>query len=404
MSMGKALTSSKISYLNLLRKPFRTFALILVVAILSFVLFGGTILSFSMKEGLSSVERRFGADLIVVPLGHDKDQESILLTGKPSYFYFNKDITTKLKDAEGISQISTQFYLTSLSAACCSFPVQIIGFDPETDFVVQPWIKEIIGGKPQQGAFIVGSDILIESSNQIKLFDKEYPVVARLDETGTGLDQSVFATMDTIEDVYSHAKGKGLYFLEEINPKTSISSVLIKVQEGYDIDQVATNIRREADGIQIVKTKTLITNISKSLSHFITSFYVFALAFLFVALVVLMAIFSSSANERKKEFATLRILGATRKKLAAILLLESLYISVIGSVIGTTLASLLVFPFNVFIGDSIGLPYLQPSLLWIITILVGTLLVAVGISTIASACCTIKISQFETYLTLREGE
>ena len=402
--MPKTLTSSKISYLNLKRKPFRTFTLILVVAILSFVLFGGSILSFSMKRGLSSVEERLGADLIVVPLGHEQEQESILLTGEPSYFYFNREIVNKLKEADGIKELSTQFYLTSLSAACCSFPVQINGFDPETDFSIQPWIRETVGGNLESGALIVGSDILIENGKHIKLFDKEYLVDARLDETGTGLDQSVFATMETIKDIYGHAKEKGLYFLEETDPSTSISSVLIKVKEGYNVDEVATNIRRGTDGIQIVKTKTLVTNISKSLNHFITSFYVFAGAFLIVTLVVLTAIFSASANERKKEFALLRIMGAAKEKLISILFWESLYISVIGSAIGIILAALLVFPFNTYIGDNIGLPYMQISPIWILTILIGTLLVAVGISIVASVYCTVKISRVDTYLTLREGE
>ncbi|GAE87904.1 ABC transporter permease protein [Acetivibrio straminisolvens JCM 21531] len=121
-------------------------------------------------------------------------------------------------------------------------------------------------------------------------------------------------------------------------------------------------------------------------------------------MVILMVVFSASANERKKEFAIMRILGATKKKLAAILIWESLYISMSGGVIGTMLAAIFVFPFNVFIGDNIGLPYIQPSLLWIIAILLGTLLVAFSLGPIASAYFAVKVSRSQTYLTLREGE
>mgnify|MGYP000023241989 FL=1 len=402
--MVYALTSNRISYINLRRKPFRTFTLILVVAILSFALFGGIVMSLSLKNGLSSVEARLGADLIVVPLGHGGEQESILLAGKPSYFYFNKEVAHKLQGVEGISQISTQFYLTSLSAACCSLPVQIVGFDPSTDFSIQPWIQETLGGNLESGAVIVGSDITIENNSHIKFFDKEYPVAAKLDKTGTGLDQSVFATMETLQDLYSGAKEKGFNFLEDTDPDTFISSVLIKVREGYNIDQVITNIRRTTDGIQIVRTQNLITYVSKSLGNIITFFHVFALVFLGIALVILTVVFSASANERKKEFAVMRILGATREKLAAVLIWESLYISVLGGVIGTILAAIFVFPFNVFIGDSIGLPYIQPSLLWIIAILTGTLLVAFSLGPIASAYSAVKVSRSQTYLTLREGE
>jgi putative ABC transport system permease protein len=402
--MAYALTSNRISFLNLRKKSFRTFALILVVATLSFALFGGTVLSFSLKNGLRSVEARLGADLIVVPLGHGGEQESILLTGEPSYFYFNKEIAQKLQEVEGISKLSTQFYLISLSTGCCSLPVQIVGFDPATDFSIQPWIQENLGGNLENGAVIIGSDIMIEDNKHIKFFDKEYPVAAKLDKTGTGLDQSVFATMETLKDLYSGAKEKGFYFLEDTDSDTYISSVLIKVREGYDIDRVITNIRRKTDGVQIVRTQNLITGISKSLGNIITFFYVFALVLLGVTLVILMVVFSASANERKKEFAIMRILGATKKKLAAILIWESLYISMSGGVIGTMLAAIFVFPFNVFIGDNIGLPYIQPSLLWIIAILLGTLLVAFSLGPIASAYFAVKVSRSQTYLTLREGE
>jgi putative ABC transport system permease protein len=402
--MVTTLTSSRLSYLNLKGKIFRTLIFISIVAILSFVLFGGTVLSHSMKKGLSSLEMRLGGDLIVVPLGYEQKQESILLTGEPSYFYFDKEILGKLKGVEGISKLSPQFYLTSLNASCCSLPLQIVGFDPETDFLVQPWIREVLGKNLEKGALIVGSDVLIEEDRKIKLFDQGYLVAAKLDKTGTGLDQTVFATMDTIKSIYSDAKDKGLYFSENTNPDTSISSIFIKVQKDYDIDQVVTNIRQNIDGVQIIKSKTLISSIADSFSHFTTVFYAFALAFLVITLAVLTAMFSASVNERKKEFAMLRILGATRKKVASILFWESLYISVTGSVLGIGLAALVVFPYNVFIGDSIGVPYLQPSLLWIFVIGMGTLLTAIGVSILASIYSVIKINRFETYLILREGE
>lgn len=115
-------------------------------------------------------------------------------------------------------------------------------------------------------------------------------------------------------------------------------------------------------------------------------------------------VFSATANERKKEFATLRLLGATRKRLAAILLWESLYISGMGGVIGTGIAAAIVFPFNVYIADRIGLPYLMPSPIWIATLLTGSLITAVAVGPTASAYLAVKLCRPQTYLTFREGE
>lgn len=402
--MAQALTPHKLSRFNLKRKPFRTYALTIVVSVLSFVLFGGSLVSISLKNGLGGLEARFGADLIVVPLGHESDQKALLLTGKPSYFYFDKGIADKLKELDGISKLSTQFYLTALSASCCSVPVQIIGIDPASDFTISPWIKESVGGNIEKGALIVGSDIELEDNKHIRFFDKDYPVAARLDETGTGLDQSVFASIETIKDLYQRARQKGLNFLAGTDPEGSISTVLIKVKDGYGIERLITDIRRSMDGVQIIKTQGLIGSISRSLGNFISFFKLFAITFLVITLLILSVVFSATANERKKEFATLRLLGATRKRLAAILLWESLYISGTGGVIGTGIAAAIVFPFNVYIADRIGLPYLMPSPIWIATLLTGSLITAVAVGPTASAYLAVKLCRPQTYLTFREGE
>lgn len=402
--MAQALTLSRLSYLNMQRKPCRTYALIIVVAILSFILSGGTVLSLSMKNGIRSVEARFGADLIVVPLGYESKQKAILLTGEPSYFYLDREIVKQLERVEGISKLSTQYYLTSLNASCCSIPVQIIGFDPATDFTIKPWICESIGGNIEKGALIVGSDIELKNSNQLTLFNKEYPVASRLETTGTGLDQSVFASMETIQDLLGQAKNMGLNFLEGTEPTKYISSVLIKVKEGFSIDQVASSIRKVSSGIQIVRTQGMIAGISKSIGNFISFFQVLAITLFIITLLILSVVFTATANERKKELATLRILGATRKKLTCVLLWEAIYISAIGGITGIALAVVVVFPFNAYIAANIDLPYLMPSIYKILLILASTLILTVATGPIASACLAVKISRSQTYLTLREGE
>ena len=47
----------------------------------------------------------------------------------------------QVKKTDGIDKISPQLYIASLDAACCSVPVQIVAFEPESDFIVQPWMS-----------------------------------------------------------------------------------------------------------------------------------------------------------------------------------------------------------------------------------------------------------------------
>ncbi len=400
----KALTISGLSLLNLKRKPRRTAGLAVISALLSFVLFAGSILSLSMKNGLESVKARFGADLMAVPPGYDEGVEGILLKGEPSYFYFDKSMENKIKKIDGVKNVSSQFFLTSTNQDCCEIPVQFIGFDPDTDFAVQPWISEVYDGAVKDGDLIIGGDITVKDGNRLKFFNKEYTVAARLEKTGTGLDQAVYANMNTLADLFNSAKSSGLSFTKNIDPENSISSVLIKIEDGYDADTVAHNIRAQIDGLQIIKTKSMVTGIADNLGSLVTFIYIFAVMFFLAALVTLATVFSVTANERKKEFAVLRTLGLSGKRLSSLVLSESLIISGGGGVIGIAISAVLVFSFNVYIGDKLNLPYLQPSAAAIIAVTLITLLISALIGPLASAYSAIKLNRREVYLTMREGE
>ena len=116
---------------NLRGKPLRTAVLVTLTALLALTFLAGTLTVSSLRSGLASLENRLGAEIIVVPYEATtkKSFENIVLQGSTGYFYMDKQLADKVCSAEGIGQCSSQFYLASTSAGCCSIPVQIIGFD-----------------------------------------------------------------------------------------------------------------------------------------------------------------------------------------------------------------------------------------------------------------------------------
>ena len=401
----KALSTHRLSLLNLQRKPFRTAALMTVVALLSFVLFAGSIMTMSMENGIEGLEARLGADIVVVPEGYDKDLEGVMIQGEPTYFFMGKEVLDQVLSCEGVAKASAQFYLASLNAECCGSSVPIIGFDPETDFTVQPWISEQYSKDLGYGQIIIGDDINVESDGTILFFGKNYEVASRLERTGTGVDVTCFATMDTIADLYVDAKEKGAYFMEGVTYENSISSVMIKIKEGYSLTQVAGQIRKATGGaVEIVQTQNMINSVGGSLGGILEYLYIIAIVFWVLAVVLLSIVFSVTANERKKEFALFRILGATRKRLSSLILTEAFYLSLFGSLIGVAAAAMVVFPFSVYIGDKLGMPYLQPAMGEILVVLVVSLVLSAIVGPLASAWSAYKISRAETYHTMREGE
>ena len=79
---------------------------------------------------------------MIGPEGSEQELEGILLYGSPNYFYMDKNIEEIIRSVDGVQTASSQTYLASVSESCCDFPVQLIGFDPETDFIIQPWAKK----------------------------------------------------------------------------------------------------------------------------------------------------------------------------------------------------------------------------------------------------------------------
>lgn len=330
--------------------------------------------------------------------------ESILLKGEPSYFYLDRSYCDQIAQIEGVQQVSAQFYFTSTSSDCCDMPVQLIGFDPVSDFSIQPWIRESYSGDLKSGSILAGSDIDIGAERVLTFFGQTYPVAAQLEKTGTGLDCAVYTDMDTLRGMMEAAADIGFHFLDSTDPNSLISSVLVQAAPEYDTDTVGRNIRSKLDGLQIVKTQSMISGIADSLGNFSSVLYLFVGGFFVIALIMLTLVFSVTANERKKEFAILRILGATRKQLSRLLLAESLLISIAGGVLGTGAAALVVFPFSIAIAQRLGLPYLVPNGTEILGLLLTSLAASFAADPLAAASSAWRISRADASVTLREGE
>lgn len=408
---------SKLIHSEFSRKKGRTLGLASIVATLALVMFSGLIIIFSLNNGISSLSQRMGADLMIVPLGYESGAEGVLIKGEPSYFYFDKSVLSDIKNSgvEGIDKITAQFYLTSSSQGCCDIPVQFIGIDEETDFTVLPWIRESFGlasdskinnadarvktaGFLEDGSIVVGSDIDVPEDGKIRFFDEYFRVSAQLEETGTGLDQAVFTNFATSLAIYTAARKKGFNFTGDMKPVDSISTIMIKVKDGYTPEQVKHDIRTKIDGLQIIETKSLSNSIRGSLSGFVVLLYVLIIMLLILTLIILSVTFRLSVKERVRQFTLMRTIGATKKQVNGLILRESLIISFLGTVAGISLAAILIFPFSNAISLAVSIPFLLPNALEVIIYIAVILVIGSlsgPISAIGSMKSLDKISVYE---------
>ena len=122
-----------------------------------------------------------------------------------------------------------------------------------------------------------------------------------------------------------------------------------------------------------------------------------------LAIAVLSIAFVMIAHERAKEFAVLRVMGASRGMLARLMLTESALISAAGAVCGLAAACLVIFPFGNLISSRLGLPYLSPGSGKILLLAAGSLVLSILAGALTSAAAVRRISRQDTALALKEG-
>ena len=390
---------------NIRRKLFRSFALILLVLCLSFAVFAGGMTIMSLQKGLNSYTARLGADVIVVPNNATSHGavDDIFLQGITGNYYMSGRDIQKIYGIEGIEAISKQFYLTSAKASCCSSRVQIIGIDPETDFSIQPWIQDTYQGKMGMGDIIVGANINVPLSRTLRFYGNDYHVVAQLSRTGTGLDSAVYTNMATIKEMAANSVTLlDTDAFNSVNIDTAASAVLIKVKKNTDAETVADDINIHITKVEASSSRSMIASLMSGLSGVSRVIGILTGIIWILALVILMTVFMMISNERQKEFAILRISGASRKILFEIMSMEALLISSIGAVLGILIGLVIVVPSASILSGMLQLPLLMPGLMAMIMMIIGSFALALLATLIPALWSAHKMTKSETGLLLRE--
>ena len=395
---------NKLPLANIARQPGRTAGLAVLVALLSFALFAGSLVVSSLANGLNSLEDRLGADILVAPSTAKSraNLDEVLLEGVPGSFYMNAALVGEVAEREGVAAVSPQYFLATVKAGCCSMPVQIIGFDPETDFSIQPWVARSYSSELAREDVLVGCNITGAPGTQIMFYGVDCTIVGKLDETGTALDNAVFATNETLQDLISGSREQGISVLAENDPGQVVSTVQAKVVDGYDADVVASDINRHVRGVKAVATKTMIASVSDSIAGAAGTIGALVAVLWILAIVVLVVAFGMIGRQRTKEFAVLRVLGASRKALVAVVLKEALVVGAAGALVGIAVGAIVVFAFNGALEDALGLPFLLPNAATIALFAALTLAIGIVAGPAASAFSAARLSKVDPGSTLRD--
>ena len=376
---------NKISFLrvalkNLKRKTFRTGVLIFAIGLLVSLLIFATSFTISVASSLKKASDRLGADLIVVPVGARGFAEEFLLESKQTSFYMPRSIIDKIKTVEGITAITWQTYLSSISGLCCDIPpTRIVAFNQKTDFIIKPWLQKSLGRELKKGEAIAGygtSENLGLGLLDIEatIFNNRFSIVGVLERTGTGLDHALFMTEENLEAIIESGKSP--------LKRGEISIIFVKLKKGLDPDYVGKVIEGDFPDVDVVARSEMGGKFLTILSDINKIFVITILLSSLLTILLVWAIFSAIANERAKEIGIMRAIGAKESHIVKLFFLEVLILALVGSllgvVIGTYFSAQLASSFSLIKNISATLSPLEQISIALVNLIIGTGICAAG--------------------------
>ncbi len=184
------------------------------------------------------------------------------------------------------------------------------------------------------------------------LHHDEHPfrVAGILNATGTIIDQSLFLSLESLEALHekpeagSEGHDEHEYKEEHAHGDRELTAFFLKLQNRVDVLSLQREINNFAgEPLSAVIPSVIVNDIWHMLSYVENALRVLGGCILFVSLLSMMGILMATLNERRREMAILRALGASPIHLAGLLVWESCLLTAISLVLGFGLQTAIIW-------------------------------------------------------------
>ena len=301
----------------------------------------------TVSQGLALSRERLGADAILMPKYSNAKGDDLLFTAMPENIYMPIEVVEQAKQLEGVAALSPQFYCQTLALGCCDpgEEARIIGYDPETDFILKPYLDEehqngmseteVIVGNAYEDEDLVGMNYMI--------LGRIFKVVSVLQPTGTGMDSTFFMDWRVAQDMCLESEVLRESWTKR-DPHDYVSVIMIKFQEGVDPNAFVRQVEESGMEAKCLLTGDTISDLQSQLE--VTMKVMFALwaASLLIAVLSLVGRFNALAKERKKEIGLLRAIGLKKGQVFSLIIGETCTMALMGGALGSAVALICMDP------------------------------------------------------------
>jgi len=389
---------------NIAGNAFRSLAVFLCAALVASTVLVATFVVRGAEASLRLNLQRLGADLLVLPWGTMTDSlGGVRLMSAAIEGWMPRAHLATIAGLDGVQAASPQLHLASLqdSPYCPRPEMYLVAFDPGTDFTLTPWIAQGPGKDLGVGEAIVGARIVIPGGGStLSLFGYPLDRVDRLEPTATSIDDTVFVSFETAEQILDWTQERGVQGLDVM--PGSISAIMVKATLDSDPHEVAVRILEEMHGVVPLETPGLFQAERRQMIGVLRTLLTLLGVIWALTLVFLGLVFAVAANERRWEIGVLRALGLSQSLVLKEFLMEGAALALVGGLSGV-LAAIVGFA---SLGDrlvtAIQLPLQNPSTPELLIISLAGQVMALLSVALAAFIPAWQISHQEVALHMRE--
>jgi putative ABC transport system permease protein len=342
---------------------------------------------------------RLGADMIVIPYDPYAKNSGMFLTGQASYQYLNGSVIEDVVATPGVLRASPQVFVYMLpNPTWCRYSVQLMGYDPVSDFSVKPMLLAPLSRALAAGEVVVGHYVQGEMGAAISIAGQDFTIVGRLEKTGLAADISVYVS---IQEAHRLAGILAATSSDVVVHPGEISAILVKADKSMGIDPVLYWISSLNPGVLVYPMSALGRQVTDQLSATTQALYLTMGMVVLVSMPLVALISVMASNERRTEIGTLRALGASRSFIFRLIFLEAVLLAMIGCVFGITISALLLAALQEPISAMLSTPLMWPPLADIVFQMSFAVFMGVILAGIASIWPAYRASRMDPYESLR---
>ena len=315
------MTLSKLVFKNITRRRGRfVFTLLgITIGIASFVTFmsmGG-----SLKKEIYRETAALGANLVVIPKGSCGYEQLSVLTGDQMPTNISAAEIAKIRAIPGLTVVP----FLAQQSAINNKPVTVSGIEPAATLAFKRW--QISSGSyfttPDESGVVLGAvaarQFELQPGGSVTIRGEQLPILGILAETGGRDDATLFLALPVAQRLFKTAD--------------NVSYAAIRVETLAETESYIEKIR-EATGLGVVSDKQMLQSVLGIVGTVNITLQLIAAVAVIAAAFGIVNTMMAATYERKREIGILQALGARRRTIFTLFMLESGFYGLIGGLTG----------------------------------------------------------------------